>query len=966
MDEIWDTLLELYDGGDGGGVIFETLYTSLPESKSYLVHIFCNVGFYQTDHRNYRLKVSLIPIDDGVSTEADGSSAANDQDTTFGVRPEAGGDANNEDEDAPVGVGTKTGGNSLAADDTSFALQLEGGADEDGTVPAANDPPDSNENSDDEVATLVPEDDGATAKDGGSTVGVEAGEVANEEDATANDPPPSNENSDDDEVATLVPEDDGATAKDGGSTVGVGSKAGGDSPAADDNAAVPPADDKESGKSTATAVPPADDKESGKSTATAVPPADDKESGKSTATAVPPADDKESGKSTATAVPPADDKESGKSTATAVPPADDKESDKPTKKELDGGLEDHNSGTHSSKSEKGADASKATSLAGDSESKKSTGESETPAASQSGADTNKDDVAAKVDTNVHVSDDDDDDDDGNSGSERNAKQAQQAPQLCQGIPWSFGRALRSSHEETINAATSLIAEAKTTLDDPTNKVAASDLAKVSLEARAIRAIAIFLIGNYKLAAEEGMRVLAEPAILDGLATKVCMCTCWSYLGIGVPPSSTKVWTALNDGNSVSDLKALLKVDKLREAVSKVVSKLNQGEVPGPTTNVLKEALEAANKFLDELPGSTRMQVNKVHLMSRLGLWSEVQEYLEKEVAVTTFNQVSIFTGDLESKSPFSAAGQRLVEGDHHSVLQHLPHVHLAMSYCRCLVFSDQLEEAKTLLFEATSSILPLDENGQEHWKPWRSQEIHNVAMVVGRLSEVLGHAPGPAPGPAESSFYELQKCAEIKWGAIFPNDPPNAQGELLVVLRARECTLHYEGVMAAPGWNFQAINKANQLAKAVLHAKGYSPHGEFDTDKPFPFKEATPAIVDLLAARAKALARFGQHWHAWKDFGFLLQLAHEQLYGLGPQKDALKEQVEKHLDACSDQKMLGMAENESLPPYGPSGEQAVKKKINLRKTNYHGDKNPGQVWCHFFSIRLDKILEPYQPHEERY
>ena len=87
-------LLELYRGGDG--VLFETLYTSLLASKSYLLHLFSNVDFYQTLHLKVRLKVSLIPIDGagnngdakvGQGTEDEGSSAANDQDTTFGVGP---------------------------------------------------------------------------------------------------------------------------------------------------------------------------------------------------------------------------------------------------------------------------------------------------------------------------------------------------------------------------------------------------------------------------------------------------------------------------------------------------------------------------------------------------------------------------------------------------------------------------------------------------------------------------------------------------------------------------------------------------------------------------------------------------------------------------------------------------------------------------------------------------------------
>ena len=151
MDEIWDTLLELYRGGDG--VIFETLYTSLPASKSYLAHIFCKVELYRTCHAKNRPKVSLIPIDDaandedatvGVGTEAGGSSAANDQDATeAGSRsPAANAESNKDADDEDV---------------TSPALLLEAGADADGTTPAANDL-DSNKNVDDEVAMLVAED----------------------------------------------------------------------------------------------------------------------------------------------------------------------------------------------------------------------------------------------------------------------------------------------------------------------------------------------------------------------------------------------------------------------------------------------------------------------------------------------------------------------------------------------------------------------------------------------------------------------------------------------------------------------------------------------------------------------------------------------------------------------------------------------------------------------------------------
>jgi len=120
--------------------------------------------------------------------------------------------------------------------------------------------------------------------------------------------------------------------------------------------------------------------------------------------------------------------------------------------------------------------------------------------------------------------------------------------------------------------------------------------------------------------------------------------------------------------------------------------------------------------------------------------------------------------------------------------------------------------------------------------------------------------------------------------------------------------------------------------------------------------------VDLLAARVVVLARFGQHWHAWKDYGFLLQLAHDKLYGLGSQESAFKTEIEKHLNACSHQKVLGLPKNAHLP----HDKRAVQKMINKRKTKYHGDKNDSQEWCHYFSIRLDKILDSYSNPEDSY
>jgi hypothetical protein len=203
-------------------------------------------------------------------------------------------------------------------------------------------------------------------------------------------------------------------------------------------------------------------------------------------------------------------------------------------------------------------------------------------------------------------------------------------------------------------------------------------------------------------------------------------------------------------------------NKLSKRVSKAVNDLNEGGLMTPTAKAIEEAMKSADEFLVTLPGSTIMQVNKVHLLSRLGLWSKLRAYAE-EVAGKTSNQVSIFTGDLESKSPFSAPGQRLVEGDHHVVVRNLLHVRLTMSYCRSLVFSNQLDVAKSLLLEGIGSNLPVDEEGQEHWNHWRAQEMSKVFMVDDRLAEVLE--------PTDIAYYELQKCVGFKWGAIFPNDP---------------------------------------------------------------------------------------------------------------------------------------------------------------------------------------------------
>jgi len=127
-------------------------------------------------------------------------------------------------------------------------------------------------------------------------------------------------------------------------------------------------------------------------------------------------------------------------------------------------------------------------------------------------------------------------------------------------------------------------------------------------------------------------------------------------------------------------------------------------------------------------------------------------------------------------------------------------------------------------------------------------------MINDCLAEVLE--------PTDISYYELQMCVSIKWDAIFPNDPPTAaQGNLLMVFHTRKCILDYKQMANFDESELKVkdFNKATKLAKAILHAHGYSPHGALDTKKPFPGKHATPTIVDLLVAHAKVLPHFGLH-----------------------------------------------------------------------------------------------------------
>jgi hypothetical protein len=614
VDEIWNKLLELYNKG-GDGVVFETLYTSLPDSKIYLVHLFCNVDIYRSSHLKYRLNVSLIPIDLSEQTSAADDAAVN-EDATFATTEaavhedgsaepppgffieEVPPEQDQEPEPAPPqGVGTKVGSNS----------------------PAAKDNPESNKHADDEGATFVAPLLRAGTDNYGTT--------------PAADDSDSNKNADD-EVATLVAEDnsDKSGAKDDGS-----------------------------------------------------------------------------------------------------------KAEKPTEIELDGGTEDDTSTKNDGrKSEKSTDTPKIDS-----------------------------------DTNVHVSDD---------ATQVPSEMLDKLRQLrivvekFSGPPGKLDEYSFTVPQENIMAATILIAEVKTTIDDLTKKVATDALSKVAMEARAIRCIAFFQIGYYKLATEECMDVLETPLNDDALATKVRKCLCWSSLGNGAGSSHsyTNAWNALNDSESVSDLRAMNAVNNLSKIVSKAVNGLNRGGLLAPTKLALEKALKTADDFLDILPGSTIMQVNKVNFLSRLGLWSKLRAYLE-DVAGKTSNLVSIFTGDLESKSPFPTPGQRFLEGAHF-VVQNLLDVRLTMSYIRSLVFSNQLDVAKSLLLDVSGLNLSADEEVQKYWNLWRAQEISNVVMVEDRLAEVLK--------ATKFSSYELRKCAHIEWGAIFPNDSPTAQGELLAIFRA--------------------------------------------------------------------------------------------------------------------------------------------------------------------------------------
>ena len=434
--------------------------------------------------------------------------------------------------------------------------------------------------------------------------------------------------------------------------------------------------------------------------------------------------------------------------------------------------------------------------------------------------------------------------------------------------------------------------------------------------------------------------------------------CWSFLGLlrnddkDVPREYKLALGALNDGNTPSDLRAILAAKKMHKEVSEAVNELGGHLVP--TNNALASAaLKTANEFLDQLPGSTIMQVNKVHFLSRLGLWSELRPYLE-DVARMTSNQVSIFTGDLESKGPFPApGGQRLVEGAHF-VVQNLLDVHLAMSYSRSLVFSNQLDVAKLLLLDASGSNLPVDEEGQKHWNRWRAQEISNVFIVDNRLTEVLE--------PTDISYYELQKCVDIEWGTIFPSDPKTAQGELLAYFHARKCILEYERMASCNEWELKVedFDNANRLAKEILSAHGYSLRGPLDTQKPFPDERATQTIVDLLGARAKVLSRVGgMHGDAWKDYAFLLQLATNKKYGLRWQEMAFyKQQVEAHLKACSDEEMLDFQQQdeEVNKPLPEQPLKRVKRLVNLQKVKYHSDQNRCKAWCDLVIHRLDAIV----------
>jgi len=165
--------------------------------------------------------------------------------------------------------------------------------------------------------------------------------------------------------------------------------------------------------------------------------------------------------------------------------------------------------------------------------------------------------------------------------------------------------------------------------------------------------------------------------------------------------------------------------------------------------------------------------------------------------------------------------------------------------------------------------------------------------------------------------------------------------------------MDFEKIATCDEWHDNDfLNKAIKLAKNVLDAHGYSSDGDLDTDIPFPVENATQTIVDLLAARAKVLPRCRRYWNAWKDYGFLLQLAVENRFGLGSQQWKFQKQVKANLKECSDRDVLGLSKEKAFP----TTEKDIKKLINQRKKKYQDDQNNGSAWCKYFCHRLDAIV----------
>jgi len=408
---------------------------------------------------------------------------------------------------------------------------------------------------------------------------------------------------------------------------------------------------------------------------------------------------------------------------------------------------------------------------------------------------------------------------------------------------------------------------------------------------------------------------------------------WSLLGLGDIPSCQSTMESLNDGQSVSTLRSMSKTKK-------VILQLHG--VNHRNVVALQEALLMADKVLDVLPGSARIQVHKINILVSLGLWDEVQSSLE-DISRKTWTMRDIFAGDLAPKNPFRPDDNNGQPDAPIFVIRNLLDARLAKTCIRSLLFGEQIAAVNNLLVEEDGSKLPV--TVQNEWRRWMVKETTQAAQL-----DMLFDMAGDDSLATATIDIALKKCKAIELAPIFPNDRSTTiQGKLLADWQAFKCVLLCKE-LTENAHNMRAgmCNDMNDLAKGFLRPCGCVDGGKLDIEKPFPHQLATPNIVKVLLARAPVNMRSGFFLKAAKDCAFLFELAAQGQHGLQRHLQHFQLQLECALGRCTHAEILGL---KSLV----ESEDALTSMVKFRKRKFHSDKNDNCSWCNFCCHRLDAV-----------